>query len=216
MSNGSSKAGLWSMLAPLGIYALCGASPRARPGHCETEKASDSMTISRPPVVFGANWITLVRAALCGRPGLVRRAFCCLDRTFHPDNSRRELLLCSGLLLFLASPSSIHAQEPDRQELEQSCRTYVQRFYTWYVRLSEKDTPHAQDLALKRFAFSPELVRGLREDSRAQTRYSDQGIVGLDFDPFIGGNGGPLGRYVVGRIKPMSGHYFGPGLYSAG
>jgi hypothetical protein len=71
---------------------------------------------------------------------LAWRAFCSLDRTLHPDNSRRQLLLCWGLLVFLASPSSIHAQAPSRKNLESSCRKFVQEFYDWYIKTDARSS----------------------------------------------------------------------------
>jgi hypothetical protein len=46
----------------------------------------------------------------------------------------------------------------------------------------------------------------LKEDHAASARAKGD-IVGLDFDPYIGGNAGPIGRYVVRGITQKAGHY---------
>ena len=54
--------------------------------------------------------------------------------------------------------------------------------------------------------MSAELARRLKEDRAAQDKVKGESV-GLDFDPYISGNAGPVGRYVVGRITPKAGHY---------
>jgi hypothetical protein len=114
--------------------------------------------------------------------------------------------VCWGLFFFLAASSLARGQGESAQDVQKSCRTFVQGFYDWYVRESDQPTVDASQLAVKQYAFSPELAGQLKEDWAAQAK--DPGdIVGLDFDPFIGGNGGVLGRYVVGKITPKGDHY---------
>ena len=77
--------------------------------------------------------------------------------------------VCWALFFFLLTPFSL-AQETKTspQDLERSCRNFVQRFYDWYVpkALGEIESKEpASDLALKykSSAFSSELARALGE-----------------------------------------------------
>jgi hypothetical protein len=137
--------------------------------------------------------------------------------------------LCLSLFFLLAATSSIRAQEkrsPDiqkdiqkdtQQNLQKSCRGFVQGFYDWYVPkwltddinsdvLFKKWEASRDPLKQKKCPLSAELTRRLKEDRAAQDKVKGE-LVGLDFDPFIGGNGGPMGRYVVCRITSKAGHY---------
>jgi len=93
----------------------------------------------------------------------------------------------SGLLFSVAS-CPLRAQVQKETEGQQSCRKFVQAFYDWYAPMAAGDhAGRSSDRALKdkRAAFSSELARGLEEDSKAQSNANE--IVGLDFDPFLGG-----------------------------
>jgi hypothetical protein len=58
----------------------------------------------------------------------------------------------------------------------------------------------------KRSSFSPELVKGLKEDLAASKK-SPAEIVGLDFDPFL--NTQDIAeRYLVEKITPKVDHYW--------
>ena len=66
----------------------------------------------------------------------------------------------------------------------------------------------ALELALreKRSSFSPELVKGLKEDLAASKKSHGE-IVGLDFDPFL--NAQDIAeRYLVGKITTKGDHYW--------
>ena len=102
-----------------------------------------------------------------------------------PFASRVAQPLWVFLIACLAIPSS--AQQPS--PVAASCRQFAQDFYTWYIPIVHKQLKvPASEIALKKkpTAFSAELLRALKEDSEAQAKVSDD-IVGLDFDPFIGG-----------------------------
>ncbi len=127
-----------------------------------------------------------------------------------------KIIGCS-LFFFLAATSSLRAQEKAPQDIQQSCRTFVQGFYDWYVprwltnnlessSAFKKWQASRDPLRQKTYPLSAELVRRLKEDRAAQDKIPGE-LVGLDSDPYISGNGGPLGRYVVGRITPKAGHY---------
>lgn len=115
-----------------------------------------------------------------------------------------KAIVCASLLFFGASPSVIGSQTKEAQNLQESCRTFVQAFYDWYLpKTSEEELKKLQgspaDLALKekRSSFSPELYQLLKEDSEAQAKADE--IVGLDFDPFLASNGGDE-KYALGNI----------------
>jgi len=109
--------------------------------------------------------------------------------------------VCWSLVFFLATPCFLHAQEKNTQDMRKSCRDFVQGFYDWYVPKTLKDNPgNTSDLALKykSHAFSPELLRQLKEDSAAQAKVPGE-IVGLDSDPYLNSQD-PGERYVAGKI----------------
>ncbi len=96
--------------------------------------------------------------------------------------------LVFSMLLFSVATYPLWAQAQTETEGQQSCRKFVQAFYDWYVpKAVGGHAGRSSDSALKykRSAFSPELARSLTEDSNAQSKTSE--IVGLDFDPFLGG-----------------------------
>jgi Protein of unknown function (DUF3828) len=74
---------------------------------------------------------------------------------------------------------------------QQSCSKFVQAFYEWYLKKdaeSFKKHLRTSDVALKERpeVFDAELSRRLKADSAAQDKVKDD-IVGLDFDPVLGG-----------------------------
>jgi len=106
------------------------------------------------------------------------------------------------LFLLLALPCSPLAQEKSSQDIQKSCRDFVQKFYDWYVPKTQKlSAERTWDLALKyrRSSFSAELVRRLSEDSDAQAKVAGE-IVGLDFDPFLNSQD-PDEHFVVGKVR---------------
>jgi hypothetical protein len=108
------------------------------------------------------------------------------------------------LLLSVVTGFSLRGQTQDSQDTQKSCRNFVQQFYDWYVKRPE--LPPA--LKYRPSAFSPELLRRLKEDGEAQARVRDE-IVGLDFDPILYSQD-PGGHYVVSRIKlKAKGHLLG-------
>lgn len=104
-------------------------------------------------------------------------------------------------LAILAMISSQAAGQSPAQPTESSCRTFAQQFYDWYVPLTKKKTEQpASDLALQRKAevFVSDLLKALKIDSEASA-HAKGDIVGLDFDPFLGGQD-PAGRYEARRV----------------
>ena len=104
-------------------------------------------------------------------------------------------------LILLATPITTPGQTKSNSEAAQSCRQFAQGFYDWYVpNALKKSESSAWDLALKgkNSVFSPDLVRALQEDSRAQEKAGGD-IVGLDFDPFLNTQD-PRQKYVLGDV----------------
>lgn len=109
----------------------------------------------------------------------------------------RFALSCAA---FAIASSTVVAQ-PSAGTDQDSCRRFAQAFYDWYGPLTLKRLKGpASDIALqqKPDAFAPELLRALKTDSEAQARASGD-IVGLDFDPFVGGQD-PADRYEARRV----------------
>jgi hypothetical protein len=92
---------------------------------------------------------------------------------------------------------------------EASCRAFVQDFYDWYwnqfAEKPEKHQLHTTDDVLQRkpSVVAPELARLLKknEDGKSAT-----GKIGnLDFDPFMNGNGGEKGKFLVTSVRVSNG-----------
>src|SRR5258708_1066450 len=101
--------------------------------------------------------------------------------------SATVFLVC-GLLLSAGTCGSLQPQTQEPSDWQQSCRKVMQKFYDWEVaKALEHNAGRASDIVLKsdRSVFSTKLLHGLAEDSAAQAK-SDE-LVGLDFDPFLGG-----------------------------
>jgi hypothetical protein len=108
---------------------------------------------------------------------------------------------------------------PPAASSDASCKSFVQAFYTRYVRLMEKDhSPSAFEVATRsrRSSFGVELRRALAEDEAAAARSPGE-IVGLDFDPFLNAQDFAP-RYTVGKVTrkgagyrvEVFGHWNGP------
>ncbi len=109
----------------------------------------------------------------------------------------------------MLATGSFPSPQTKQEDLQQSCREFVQQFYDWYV--SEAQGPHegrVTDIALrdKSSQFSVELVRQLKEDSEAQDESPGE-IVGLDFDPILNSQD-PSERFVVESVKRKNLSYF--------
>lgn len=104
--------------------------------------------------------------------------------------------------VLLTATVSAASTETKKQGEPQSCKAFVQSFYSWYTPLANRTNPSgpASDLALKykKSAFSENLYQALKADSEAQAR--SQEIVGIDFDPFLSSQD-PDPRYEVRAVK---------------
>ena len=105
---------------------------------------------------------------------------------------------CCTMLLALLCGGSICAQQKSPSRAAESCRKFVQKFYSWYAARSMKAGGEDLILAKKRASFSLELVRRLDEDRLAAKRSPGE-IVGLDFDPVLNAQD-VAQRYITGKV----------------
>jgi hypothetical protein len=118
-----------------------------------------------------------------------------------------------ALILFCFGVGALQAQTPTTPSKPQDCGPFVQQFYNWYVakvnalmKRNSRESALEVTLREKRSSFSPELVKGLKEDLAASKKSPGE-IVGLDFDPFL--NAQDIAeRYLVGNITPKGDHYW--------
>lgn len=105
-------------------------------------------------------------------------------------------IVCCGLIISMAS--SLYSQKPP--DMENSCRTFVQQFYDWYLPKARTSKGRASDLVLRRKSavLSPELAKGLKEDSDAQNKAKGE-LVGLDSDPFLNTQDPDFEKCVAGK-----------------
>ena len=120
---------------------------------------------------------------------------------------RTALLL---FVIFAVSARPASTQTLRGQEMQQSCRKFVQDFYDWYLTktLAGKLPSPSSALAIDRKpeAFSAELFRYLKEDRNAQDKTPGE-IVGLDFDPFLNSQD-PSPRFEVVGITRKGATYW--------
>ena len=111
----------------------------------------------------------------------------------------RTAQLATRYALFALICTSVVGQVPGADA--SSCRSAATEFYQWYVPLlGKRSNGPAWDVALQHRSpmFSPELLQALKSDSETQRRAKGE-IVGIDFDPFVGGQD-PADHYEVRRI----------------
>lgn len=104
-------------------------------------------------------------------------------------------------LLALQTHKSPAPRVSSRAEVA-SVRRFAQTFYDWYTPKALQENVDAEHLALtqKGPLFSPELRRALMDDWQAQHAKGVVDIVGIDWDPFLGGQD-PADRYWVEKIS---------------
>jgi hypothetical protein len=93
---------------------------------------------------------------------------------------------------------------------EERCRTAVQGFYDWYVKLDQDEVPGGPAACIRAIKLRPQwfsaAVRGgLLEDAAAQAK-SKEYIVGLDADPFVRASD-PAPRYVAKKVTRRGSRY---------
>lgn len=91
-----------------------------------------------------------------------------------------------------------------QQNLAQSCKKFVQDFYTWY-RFGKPQPTEEIVLKQKKSLLSPALHKALKDDFDASARNQDE-VVGLDFDPFFNSQE-YAEKYVVGDAKRNGAYY---------
>ncbi len=120
---------------------------------------------------------------------------------------RAPTILVCTILSLLSTVVAAQAETPSSEE--QSCHQFVQSFYDWYVKLARQEHKESSDdiaVRQKSANFSAELKRRLKEDADAAAKSTD-GIVGLDFDPFL--NAQDFGeKYTVGKVTKKGANYF--------
>jgi len=130
-------------------------------------------------------------------PGMkMRKTF----RFIHP-------LACFVALVVVLGPATAQVSTPSPDI--QSCRKFTREFYDWYVPYTQKQlSVPASDVAIRRKpgVFSPSLLEALKADSEAQAR-AKQEIVGIDFDPFVGGQD-PYAHYTIRKVTLKAGKCF--------
>jgi hypothetical protein len=118
-----------------------------------------------------------------------------------------------ALILFCFGVGALQVQSQTAPSQPSDCGPFVQQFYNWYlarqdVLMKRNNRESALEAALRerRSSFSPELVKGLKEDLAASKKSPGE-IVGLDFDPFL--NAQDIAeRYIVGNVARKGDHYW--------
>lgn len=105
------------------------------------------------------------------------------------------ILLCSVTVANTGKTGYVHSDE-------NTCRSFVQSFYKWYVTKDVADSRYKERAS----AFSPQLLKQLDDDYAASQRNSGE-IVGLDFDPFLATNSDPYAKYVVTKVTKKGSNY---------
>ncbi|MCQ6961557.1 DUF3828 domain-containing protein [Mucilaginibacter aquariorum] len=98
--------------------------------------------------------------------------------------SKRYFIILGIVILSIAVSSNIKAQSPIKDK--ESARAFVQKFYSWYVALYNKDTPKSDLVALKKYPtyFDTALSDAIMRDYSEQPKNAGE-ILGLDADPFL-------------------------------
>lgn len=105
--------------------------------------------------------------------------------------------------VFICLNAPVYAQGNTPQEIQASCKKFVQGFYNWYIpSLSKSANSPSPSIAIesKKSSFDPVLYRKLKDDFDASAKVSGE-IVGLDFDPYL--NAQDFGdKYIVSKVTP--------------
>jgi len=117
---------------------------------------------------------------------------------------RFDCLIAAALLGAVMSPATVAdaVKSSDAGGGENASRSFVQSFYKWYLGKPQADRAYKD----KASAFSPELLKQLKEDFAASQKVSDE-AVGLDFDPFLSTNAEPHARYVATKVTKKDNNY---------
>lgn len=117
---------------------------------------------------------------------------------------KNRLILVASILGIIAF-SGASAKQP---VIAENARVFVQKFYDWYSVLYLKPvnkknpvTPDVIAINQHQEYFDGSLRKALLDDALAQSKSRDE-IVGLDFDPFLGGQDIAKG-YQTGNVKQV-------------
>jgi hypothetical protein len=105
-----------------------------------------------------------------------------------------------------AAQDAQQGSEQETSSVQDSCQSYVQDFYNWYVAglnsdtyMEKRDATWVRAVKARKSAFSAALAGAIEEDGKEQARHPGK-IVGLSFDPFFGTKDRD-DRYVPGYVK---------------
>jgi hypothetical protein len=133
------------------------------------------------------------------------------------DEVKRGSLMLAGVCILTAiavtlasrAAAAQDAQQGSAQEtssVQDSCQSYVQDFYNWYVAglnsdayMEKRDATWVRAVKIRKSAFSAELAGAIEEDGKEQAKHRGK-MVGLSFDPFFGTKDRD-DRYVPGYVK---------------
>ena len=93
----------------------------------------------------------------------------------------------SLILTLLSSSVGCHRAAPASDPDLESATAFVRAFYRWYIPSANGKAGWQDAIRDSTALFAPGLLRALRADADAQAHAkSSDGIVGLDWDPFVG------------------------------
>jgi hypothetical protein len=98
--------------------------------------------------------------------------------------NKRGFIILSIAILSVVMFSDVKAQSSVKDK--DSAKAFVQKFYSWYVALYNKDTPKSDLVALKKYPayFDTVLSSAIMRDYSEQPKNAGE-ILGLDADPFL-------------------------------
>ncbi|MBD1385640.1 hypothetical protein IDJ75_10155 [Mucilaginibacter rigui] len=115
--------------------------------------------------------------------------------------NKRFFIILGIAALCMSVFSNVKAQSPAKDK--ESAKAFVQKFYSWYVALYNKDTPKSDLIALKKYPayFDKTLGEALVRDYTEQPQNAGE-ILGLDADPFLSSQDTGF-DYLAGDVKQV-------------
>lgn len=105
-------------------------------------------------------------------------------------------------VLTIGTASLSYGGTTTTQPTAESCRKFVQEFYTWY---RSKNITMEDALKKRASSFAPPLTKQLKIDEAASAASPGE-VVGLDFDPFLNAQDIP-DRITVGKVTAKGDNY---------
>jgi hypothetical protein len=98
--------------------------------------------------------------------------------------NKRYFIIFTAVVLFITAFTNVNAQSSVKDK--EDARAFVQKFYSWYTALYNKDTPKSDLVALKKYPeyFDTTLSTAITRDYTEQPKNAGE-ILGLDGDPFL-------------------------------